>query len=382
MSTTTQYLRLAAALFAYDRAMREHIVEQMEKLWGDQAKFRIVKSLSDERQDELDYSEGDSKPISNLLEIKDFRPIVSKHRNGFDFDDDKRKLIAKIPNIRNRVAHPGGRIFEKENVDGRVQQLAELVRVIDEERGDEIVRRDQRILAAEKGGTLPSEPDPGTGALRAEFRKLLGKIEEDGAKQIESILARLDATEEKRAEELQRAVSAAASNADRIGQLLEEIREERQRARQEREEAQKIREQHKQAAAKQAGNARPEPVQPSPQMNRVNSDEMGDYRDSFVETSNGNGWKRVRPLDGWFITRWVGNSHSGLRACVFPPSRGQAKAGELLIQETCKDEDAAFRLLYEAEQSGEIESRAKKAIAEYESRQKPEAGSGEDEVPF
>ena len=387
MSTTTQYLRLAAALFAYDRTMREHIMKRMDDKWGDASAYQIRKSLTEERERDLEdhHSEDDSTAISALLEVKDFRRIVHKHRNCFDFDDSQRKLIGRVQEIRNEVAHPGGKSFKSENVDRRVRKLADLVGAIDEERSDEVLRRDQRILAAEKGETLSSAPDPETGALRADIRKLQGKREEDGTKQVESILARFNATEEKRTEDIQRALSAAASNADRIGQLLEEIREERQRARQEREEAQKIRE--GQSAARQAGNATPEPVRPLQHMNKVNLDEVEDYRDRFVETSNGNGWKRVTSLDGWSVTQWVGNSRSGLRACVWAPQRKMndkwVKAEERpLVSESVKDEDGAFRLLYEAEQSGEIESRAKKAIAEYEARQKPEADSNEDEIPF
>ena len=49
--------------------------------------------------------------------------------------------------------------------------------------------------------------------------------------------------------------------------------------------------------------------------------------------------------DGWWLTRWVGKSRSGQRACVWAPEKkeesGWIKAGKPLMNESADDDEAA-----------------------------------------
>ncbi len=379
---TTQYLRTAAALLIYDRAMRAHISEKL-------GPEEIFECLSEDRQSYLQglRSAGDQSAISNELSVHEFARIVDRRPEVFGFSERDRSLVRDVNDIRKRFAHPGGKSFHPKVVDRHIKLLGRLTRKIDTYAGKEAEDQDARILAMENQDGRTNESDETAQALLAEIKELRGTVEKsrsgDGTQQVESVLARLTDFEQKQADDLREALAGARENMDRSRQLLEEARQDRERARQEREKEQQLREQ----TEKRSRKAPPEPPQPpvreSRASSRITEDELQKYRDRFKEASSGNGWRLTTYEGEWRLTRWVGMVREEIRACVFAPSRGKETTGDHpLIKLSFENEDAAFRLLYEAEQSGEIESRAKKAIAEYESRQKPEADPAEDEVPF
>ena len=100
-------------------------------------------------------------------------------------------------------------------------------------------------------------------------------------------------------------------------------------------------------------------------------DKLVAYRKQFKDATSGNGWTRTIPVKNWLVTRWVGKARGEHCACVFPPSQNidgewVRASEEPLIDQRCNSEEEAFEHLWRAEQSGEIERRAREAIEDYD----------------
>lgn len=112
-------------------------------------------------------------------------------------------------------------------------------------------------------------------------------------------------------------------------------------------------------------------------------DKLVAYREQFKDATSGNGWTRTIPVKNWLVTRWVGKARGEHCACVFPPSQNidgewVRASEEPLIDQRFSSEEEAFEHLWNAEQSGEIERLARRAIEDYEP---PDSGP-DDDIPF
>ena len=403
------WLRLAAAVFGYEKAMRSHIVERMEEVFGEDATEQIVNCLPEEDQHDFRMLENTGNPvaISAFVRVSDFPRIVNAHKETFPFNNRQRSHIRDAVRIRNDFAHPAGKSFQQERVERQLRLLTGLIRKIDPAADGAAQEWERRLLMADENAShgltadrksAPNSDEP-VAELRASLRAAVDEIRAAPAQpdagaiaqqlsdaltpQLNVLRSRLDETREARAAELREALAAATENMDESRLLLEAARQDRERARQEREEARRFNEEAQQQGTSAMGGARraravtPDQRSQTPANGRDPSagtsatpTDIQHYRDRFAEARNGNGWRWMTLHDGWWLTRWVGKSRSGQRACVWAPEKkeesGWIKAGKPLMNESADDEEAAFGLLYDAERSGTIIESAKQGIAEHE----------------
>ena len=426
------WLRLGAAIYAYDLAMRKHVLATMRKRYGEDATRQIVACLSDD--DQHDYyhvrgaARGNDVPLEAFLEIKHFGRIVDAYSKLFAFTDRQRSRIRDTRRIRNGFAHFGGKPFGR-NVNRWIQLLAGLTRKVSQPLG-EVARAWNDSITAHASGSATASPAPIgpppdseklLSGLREALRKSVRDLTPASAEPDTSVLA------ERVASALTPQFDALESVLSSSQTLLKETREDRGRAREELQdlrvtvaelsedlstlaktqershsllqEARRAREdadrlgRGKQRRSGESGAPSTPSVQPTPTSSgadrpardvRVSAEEIQRYRDQFTEARSGNGWTRTTRESGWRVTHWVGQSRGGDRAVVFAPSRrdesGWVTAGnQALMDEPARSEDDAFRKLCEAE--GRILEAARKAIEAHEKPPSPNDDEG-DVVPF
>ena len=427
------WLRLGAAIYAYDLAMRKHVLATMRKRYGNDATRQIVACLSDD--DQHDYyhvrgaARGNDVPLGAFLEIKHFGRIVDRHSELFGFTDRQRSRIRnRVRQIRNTFAHFGDRRFDAKWVDGRIRLLNALTRKLAPPVEEGARAWNDRMAVDGPTGAVAAEPILDSDRLLRDLQSALRKSERDltpaSAEPDTSVLA------ERVASALTPQFDALESVLSSGQRLLKEAREDRGRAREElqdlrvtvaelsedlstlartqetshsllqearraREDADRLRRGEESRSGKSGAPPAP-PVQPTPTSSgadrpagdvRVSAEEIQRYRDQFTEARSGNGWTRTTRESGWRVTHWVGKSRESDRAVVFAPSRrdesGWVTAGSnTLVDFSAGDEDDAFRQLCEAERRGDVLRLAKEAIAAHETASSSSGADDEDAVPF
>ncbi len=421
MTAIGDLLRLAAALHTWDAVLRSHLIERMKQNCGSAWEAGILRSLHEDRQ--LEYHQyGDRRPdLRHYLEIREFYWIARGNRRYFgEFTNRDLSHIADATRIRNEFAHFYTGALGAGLVARRIRLLTRLVRKVDEREAARIEELGGRIGAAlDESAGPPSAELVDAEQLTAEIRaSMKASLEEFGksASLNPDALARqlaesLTPYRERHLQELRKGVESITESVDESRALLEQAREDREEARRDRAEAESIRADAERIRTEvlrqlRAANSDKAPAVPRERRGHGPSDagrqaagpgktptassrsgngkgavpardQLQGYRSRFREASSGNGWIYTTRLDDWRITCWVGMAQGETRACVFSPSKPDetgrwiSAAPRALISRAAPDEDAAFELLFRAEQSGEVERLAKDAIRDYERRTAP-----------
>ena len=392
-----QWLRLGAAVFAYEQEMRRHILTRMQEMFPDDWANRILEAMPDRLQFELrgEVEAADSEALQIYLEVRHFPHVVVKHQRQFgEFNDQSLIRMGKARELRNSWAHPGMKQFKEATVRQKVHHLASVVRRISPELSDTVKDHDNRIKTALERGPEESPDAPGVISKRVidALQAPLGELSPV-----------LGAQAEQRAQELRDALASAHENVEDSARLVTEARNDRERARKDRQEAARLREEAR--VALDNAQRRPPPREPMRQPSGQSRGEIAprtsgetparpatdrefrEYRGRFRPARSGNGSTRTTDLENWRITRWVGMSRGEHRACVWAPESRGIKAGEPLINEGATSEDTAFRLLFDLDRSGAIRKKAEAAIAAHErpqsdARDPAPTTDDVDDVPF
>ena len=390
MDNENNAIRIGNGLDIYSDAMGRYITQQIQlRVSSDGFRERAMNVLHPSRQEEIAEALQEGKKKEEVLEFKDFPEVIRQNRKVFPSNlagGRRKKSIAvtwmqEITEWRNNWAHPPRDGFSDQDADRALETCARVLQLVDpvaEKKVRELFR-DPQDLKQELKDEQANHKDTQRGANKAEdLKKQLNKERDDhrNTRQRLKDAKKLKSTAE---EGKQKAEGALQRLMDVHNTTKQKLKAE-QDGHNETKKKLKLTEESK-APAEQSQK----PSDPQVQA------KFDAYRENFHPAKSGNG--RRRPIllwedKDWYVTHWVGEVRGKSRACVFAPWKssdsGWIKAGdEPLIDLRCDSEDDAFAKLWERQQSGEIERRAREAIEDYDDPDdSDDLYVSDDDIPF
>lgn len=375
--------RMREGLDIYRDSMCEQLGKIMQRRGGkDWPQQRVLNALNGDRQTELLENLPPNESMGRMLdslEVRDFPRVIAHNRDILPASlvgarrSNKRTLtisaavswMHEIHTWRNILEHSEARIDQTDRDAVRLLNTCErLLELIDTKSAERI----RELYGQLKHPTSVRQPQPGQAdtaliEMRQKIEELHVQREEHAAELADVRQERNNALQERdKALEGERLAFAAWEDTEernaalqrRLKEVLANLTEDGSRVSTEAT----VPAERSQSSERQVADL----SQPS----------LEAYKDQFGVARSGNGWTYTTLCQGWRVTRWVGQTYRGGRACVFAPSQGSGRSlmravEAPLFEETCNGFDEAFELLWKAECNGDIENLAARAINHYES---------------